>query len=87
MGCTALIACYATTGQQLKECAVPDTITFVERIGSTIRETRSSKGDVVAAVREVTGGFEIFKGKIVDVERRTERGFARGEATFEAVDE
>jgi len=87
MGCTALIACYATTGRQLKECAVPNTITFAEEIGRTIRETRAAKGDVVAAVREITGGFEIFKGKIVDVERRTERGFARGEATFEGFDE
>jgi DUF917 family protein len=86
MGCTALIACYAATGRQLKECSVPGTITLAERIGRTIREARQGNRDVIAAVQEVTGGFEIFRGKITDVQRRTETGFARGEATFEGMD-
>ncbi len=87
MGCTALIACYATTGKELKEWAVPNTMTLVEDIGRTIREARKSKVNVVEAVREAVGGFRVFKGKIVDVIRRTEKGFARGEATIEGVDE
>jgi len=87
MGCTALIACYATTGKELKEWGVPNTITLVEEIGRTIREARRSKTNVVEAVRQVVGGFEVFQGKIVDVQRRTEKGFARGEAVLEGVDE
>ncbi len=87
MGCTALIACYATTGKELKEWAVPNTMTLVEEIGRTIREARSSNRNVVEAVKEVVGGFQVFKGKIVDVQRRTEKGFARGEAIIEGVDE
>jgi DUF917 family protein len=87
MGCTAMIACYATTGKELKEWGVPNTITLVEEIGRTIREAQSSKTNVVEAVREIVGGFEIFKGKIVDVQRRTEKGFARGEAILEGIDE
>jgi hypothetical protein len=86
MGCTALIACYATTGKQLKECAIPGTITLAEKIGRTIREARERHADVFAAVREVTGGFEIFRGKISDVQRQTVQGFARGEATFQGID-
>ena len=87
MGCTAMIACYATTGKELKQWGVPNTITLVEKIGRTIREARKSNLNVVEAVREVVGGFQVFKGKIVDVQRRTEAGFARGEAIFEGVDE
>lgn len=87
MGCTALIACYSTTGRELREWAVPNTISLAEEIGRTIREARATKSDVVEAVRGVVGGFQIFKGKIVDVERRTVAGFARGEATFEGIDE
>ena len=86
MGCAAMIACYATTGKELKQWAVPDTITLVENIGRTIREARTAKADVVDTVREAVGGFEVFKGKIVDVRRRTEKGFARGEAIMEGVD-
>ena len=87
MGCAAMIACYATTGKELKEWAVPDTMTLVESIGRTIREARQAKSNVVETVREAVGGFQIFKGKIVDVRRRTEKGFARGEAVMEGVDE
>jgi DUF917 family protein len=86
MGCAAMIACYATTGKELKEWAVPGTMTLVEEIGRTIREARSAKANVVETVKEAVGGFEVFKGKIVDVRRRTEKGFARGEAVMEGVD-
>ncbi len=87
MGCTAMIACYATRGRELKQWAVPDTITLAEEIGRTIRHARVSRMSVVEAVRKAVGGFEVFKGKIVDVRRRTEKGFARGEALIEGVDE
>jgi DUF917 family protein len=87
MGCAAMIACYATTGKELKEWAVPDTMTLVESIGRTIKEARKAKANIVETVREAVGGFEVFKGKIVDVRRRTEKGFARGEAVMEGVDD
>jgi hypothetical protein len=87
MGCAAMIACYPTTGKELKEWAVPDTMTLVESIGRTIREARESKANVVETVRKAVGGFEIFKGKIVDVQRRTEKGFAKGEAVLDGVNQ
>ncbi|HIC88757.1 MAG TPA: DUF917 domain-containing protein [Anaerolineae bacterium] len=86
MGATALIACYAVTGKQLKKCSVPGTITLAEEIGRAIREARTSHADVIEAVLNVTGGFQVFKGKVTDVRRRTVAGFARGEATFEGID-
>ena len=86
MGCSAMIACYATSGKQLKEWAVPGTMTLAENIGAAIRTARQTGRDVIEAVRKVTGGFEIFQGKIVDVQRRTEMGFARGEAVMEGVE-
>ncbi len=86
MGATALIACYSTTGEQLKEAVIPGTITLAETIGRTIREAQASHADVLAAVLEVTGGFEVFRGKIADVQRRTVAGFARGEAQIEGIE-
>ncbi len=85
MGCTALIACYAARGRQLKQAAVPGSVSYAEQIGRTIREAQASHADVVEAVREVTHGFRIFQGKVVDVQRRTVRGFARGEAVLEGT--
>lgn len=87
MGSTALIALYPMSGRQLKESMVHGTLTKAECIGRTLREARSAHRDPIEAVKAVTGGFEIFRGKVTDVHRRTERGFARGEAVFQGIDD
>lgn len=85
MGCTAHIALYALNGRQVKEATIPRTISLAAQIGRTIRATQQAHGDVVAALCQETGGFHVFSGKVVDVNRRTETGFARGEASIEGV--
>jgi DUF917 family protein len=82
MGCSAMIALYAMTGKQVKEGCVPGTISKIQEIGRTIREAHAAHQDAVEAVRRVTGGFLIWTGKVADIARRTETGFARGEATI-----
>jgi DUF917 family protein len=87
MGCSAMIAIYPMTGKQVKETCVLNTISLIQRIGESIREARSQHVDPVVAVRQATGGYLIWRGKVGDVARRTETGFARGEATIAGVDE
>lgn len=58
-----------------------------ETIGRTTRRARKDKRDVVEAVRRVVSGFRLLHGKVVDVQRRTEAGFAKGEATLEGIAE
>jgi DUF917 family protein len=78
---------YPLTGKQLREAAVIGTLTWAEQIGAAIREAREQKADAIAALLEVTGGFELFRGKIIDVQRRIERGWSLGEAVLEGLDE
>jgi DUF917 family protein len=87
MGCSAMIALYPMTGKQVKETCVLNTISLLERIGKTIRESRERHADPVDAVRQATNGYLIWRGKVGDVQRRTETGFARGEAVIAGVDE
>jgi DUF917 family protein len=87
MGATAHIACYAASGKQQREAAVYGTLSLAEKIGREIREARATHASVVQAVQNVTGGFGVFHGKIVDVQRRTVAGFARGEAVLEGIRE
>jgi DUF917 family protein len=86
MGTTAMIASYSMTGRQLKDTMVAGTLTRAERIGQTIRQARQQHQNPIEAVRSVVGGFELFRGKIADVQRRTETGFARGESTIHGTD-
>ncbi len=86
MGCTAMIALYPLSGAKLKEGAmVPGTISLAEELGRLIRETRAVHGDPVQAMLERLGGRRLFTGKVVDIERRTEGGFVRGEARIEGT--
>lgn len=87
MGCSAMIALYAMTGRQVKDGAVLGTITQIERIGRALREAHTNHIDPVEAVRKVTDGTIIWTGKISDIQRRTETGFARGDATISGLGE
>jgi DUF917 family protein len=87
MGCTAMIALYGMDGAMAKQALVQGTISLAEELGRLVRETRASHGDAISAVLERLGGFSVFTGKIADVARRTETGFARGEARIEGAGE
>jgi DUF917 family protein len=87
MGCSAMIALYAMTGRQVKDGAVLGSITMTERIGKALRGAHANGLDPVEAVRNVTDGTVIWTGKISDIQRRTETGFARGDAIISGLGE
>jgi DUF917 family protein len=80
MGCAAMMALYAMPGHKLSEALVTGTITLCEELGTLIRTERAAHGDPVGAVVERMSGRQLLTAKVVDVSRRTEGGFARGEA-------
>jgi DUF917 family protein len=84
-GGTAWISLYPMYGRDVKRGGIPNTLTLARDIGRSIREARAAKSDPIDAVLGITGGFRLFEGKIVDVERKTVAGFARGEARIEGL--
>jgi uncharacterized protein len=84
-GSTALVAQYALSGRQLKEAMVPGTLRLATELGAVVRETRARHKDPVGAVVAHLRGRRLFTGKIIDVERRTVAGFARGAARVEGL--
>ena len=87
MGGAALIAFYAMDGATAKRAVVRGTISLASDIGRAIREARAAKRSPVQAVMSRVGARRLFGAKIVDVERRTVGGFARGLARLEGVDD
>jgi uncharacterized protein len=85
MGAAAFIALYAQRGTQVKEGMIPETLALAESVGAAVLEARRIKADPVIAATRRLGGFVIFEGKILDVERRTVAGFARGRVVFEGL--
>jgi uncharacterized protein len=78
-GCTALIALYPMTGAEARESLIPGTLGLARDLGRLVRAGRTD------GVLERLGGHRLFEGKVVDVERRTVGGFARGEARIEGT--
>ncbi len=74
------IAAQAMNGQDLQRLVIPGTTTLVEQIGRTIRETRSSRGDIAAALSKRFRGRQLAKGRIVELAGETRGGFDFGRA-------
>jgi DUF917 family protein len=85
MGGSCMIATYAHTGAELREHAILNSMSLAREIGETIRTAKADSADPVEELLKLTDGFELFEGKILDVERRTEGGFAVGEATIDGI--
>ncbi|MBA7665944.1 hypothetical protein ES703_74019 [subsurface metagenome] len=62
-----------------------NSISKVGEIGKAIREARASGKDAVKEVVTVTGGKELFRGKIQKIEVRTAEGFDFGRTTIEGM--
>jgi uncharacterized protein len=86
MGGSALIAFYAMDGATAKRAVLRGTVSQALAIGRALRAASEEQRDGVQAVVDHLGAFRLFAGKIVDVERRTIGGFARGEAVLEGID-
>ena len=86
MGGSVLITLYPMSGAAAKTSAVRGTLTLARRLGELLRESRIAHADTIAAIQSKLNAHTIFEGRVVDIARRTETGFARGDAKFEGLD-
>lgn len=85
MGCSVMISGFPMSGAVARDALVGGSLSHSLAIGSGIAEARLAKTDPVAATVERLAAREFFSGKVVDVERATTTGFARGRARIEAA--
>lgn len=87
MGAIAGAVGFPITVGNLKNSAVLNTVTYAESIGRAIREAQELHQDPIQAVLTATKGFPLFSGRIIDVQRRIEKGWALGEVVITGVDD
>jgi uncharacterized protein len=85
MGGSVMNAIYPMTGKQLKESGIHNILELEENIGKTLRFAKEQNVDPIKELLTLLNGFELFRGKVSDVNRKTETGFARGTALFEGT--
>ncbi len=83
-GARASVAGFVMSGAEMKRFAIPRTLSLAKRVGDAVRNARQAQRhpDAADAILAVTRGRRLGAGKIVDVERRTTAGFARGEVVI-----
>jgi uncharacterized protein len=87
MGGSSIIALYPMTVEEAASAVIPRTMSRAVEIGKTIRAARARGADTLDALLDLTSGRLLFRGKVVDVLRRTVEGFARGTARIEGLEE
>jgi uncharacterized protein len=87
MGSIASTCKAPRTGAEIKEWGIHFTTSKAIGIGRRVREAQRLHADPIAAVLDEADGKLLFRGKVVDVDRRTTEGFLRGRAMIEGLDE
>jgi DUF917 family protein len=85
MGGSAALALPVLTGAQVKRLAIPGTLSLARRMGRALMEAERGHVDPVDALNGVVTTVRLFTGKVTDLLRRTEAGFARGELVLEGI--
>jgi uncharacterized protein len=87
MGSIASTCKAPRTGAEVKEWGIHFTTSKAIGIGARVRAARRDHTDPIEAVLDEARGKVLFRGKVVDVARRTTEGFLRGTATVEGLDD
>lgn len=78
MGGSAALVMPVMTGAELKATIIRDTVSLAKGIGEAVLDCRARSIEPAQTIAELCNGKALFRGKIIDVERRTVGGFARG---------
>jgi len=83
MGCSAGFCSRPLTGRQVKDYAVVGSLSLAWRIGKEVIQV-GAKERAAEAVVNVCSGRVLYEGKITDVVRNTQEGFARGHVVVQS---
>ncbi|RMP62320.1 hypothetical protein ALQ18_01192 [Pseudomonas marginalis pv. marginalis] len=85
MGGAAIFAGYPITAAIARRSGIHGILSFEQRIGETLEHARSSGTPALGALLDMLQGHVLFRGKVTEVDRRTEEGFSRGVAYFDGI--
>ena len=86
MGCVACYAVAPMSADQVRRTAVPHTLSLARDLGDAVKGARADGSDPLDAILGTCPGRVLFGGKVVDLDRRTTAGFARGTLTLDGLD-
>ncbi len=85
MGCVPVFAFAPMSAADVRRTAIPGTLTLARDLGEAVLRARAESADPIRGILDTVDGTVLFRGKIVDVERRTTEGFTRGTVRLEGI--
>lgn len=86
MGCVACYAVAPMSAEQVRRTAIPHTLTLARDLGRAVQQAHGEGADPLEAILATCPGKALFNGKVVDLDRRTTAGFARGTVSIDGMD-
>lgn len=83
MGMLAVMSAYPMTAAQCAEHAVNGSVTYALEIGKRVRAIQEGRPTAYDELLAYCEAQILFTGKVLDIERRTTAGWARGTVTLE----
>jgi DUF917 family protein len=84
-GMIAAFATWPVNIGTIRKCLVPHSVSMAEKVGKALRGANAGGKDAVKEVESITGGKEMFRGKISTIEMKTSEGFDSGKTTIEGI--
>ena len=85
MGGAGLIALYPMTGAEAKRAVLRGSLSLINSIGQIIHDEQAANRNPADRLARDLNGVRLFEGRVLDVDRRTEGGFARGTCVIEGL--
>lgn len=85
MGCIACYALAPMSADQVRNTAVLHTLSLARDVGDAVKGAQARREEPIPAIFEACPGKLLFAGKVVDLDRRTTAGFARGSVTIDGL--
>ena len=85
MGGAGLIALYPMTGVEAKKSMLRGSLSLINSIGDIIHSEQAANRNPADRLSHDLNGIRLFEGRVLDVDRRTEGGFARGNCIVEGL--
>jgi DUF917 family protein len=87
MGASAMMCAFPVTGAELRQSALAGSVERARRIGQVLLEPDVHGGEPMKVLTAELGATRLLRGKLVELDRRTTGGFARGSAHFQGIDD
>lgn len=85
LGLANAITCYPLTVEQVDRHGIHGSMSYCIELGQHLSAVQHGQANGFARFLDFANGRQVFTGKVVDIDRRTTEGFARGTVVLEHV--